>query len=97
MQDLVAQGIEKLESQLQQCQQKLQDIQTVRADLAKTDQQLQVEKDRIETERNSILQQHNMQSKFKTKVCSAARHAHTFASISASLPVPYFSLLQRIQ
>lgn len=70
LQDLMAQNIEKLETEVQQCQQKLQDVQTVRADLTETDKKLQAEKERIEGEREGILKQHNMQSKFKTKVAT---------------------------
>lgn len=72
LQDLVSQRIEKLESEVQQCQQRLQDVDTVRADLKKTEQRLQLEKERIEGEREGILKQHNMQSKFKTKVSHTA-------------------------
>lgn len=70
MQDLVTQRIEKLETDVQQCQQKLQDVEIVRADLKATEKRLQLEKERIDGEREGILKQHKMQSTFKTKVAT---------------------------
>ena len=70
MQDLVTQRIEKLEADVQQCQQKLQDVEIVRADLNATEKRLQLEKERIDGEREGILKQHKMQSTFKTKVAT---------------------------
>jgi FtsZ-binding cell division protein ZapB len=64
----MAQEIEKLESKVLQCEDKLREVQVVRAELTETDKQLQAEREALSSERAGILKQHNMQSKFKTKV-----------------------------